>query len=687
MKLRLTVIASTIAMLAACGGGGSGDSALDAPPQNSLAQDSYSVSLIASSASLRLGQTAALSWRAPGASSCAASGAWHGSRAAEGSLDVHPITVGQHTFTLTCDGVSRSVTLAVTARDIAALGESDITPLLSMAGEWKPIDKADTAVIFFYGTPRIGPDQREGVLLAGWAYNGFDNKSTDITPVRVALLEQNDDGTLRDGTARLLPSALTNGAGSVVWSDFNGDGRDDIFLAAHNESPFMLKSSTAYLSRPDGIFARVDVGDAVMAHHATLGTWNGAPAVVMASFGTESVVTPVDPVGAFIAAYTFDGGLGFTQNWRSNDVGAMSIATGDFLGKGYEQVILGGFTEAHQINPVSNDETMRVVMFDRNGDALASVWSRLPGPYFNGKPQYASVPSYWDPKSKSHQSRLWSDDLNQDGVLDLVVGTEIWPGWRSMLQLLVNEGDGRFVDRTDDWAMPWNEKGAYDYSLRAVDLDGSGIKTWLAAQMASHCQTTPCPPDDHGNYVLVNDGTGQFHRAMHEQFTAIGVQVSRWLNRRLEGTAYVMGSEQPTPRMIPYRNGAGRLNFLAVYALGVPEGSKWREAWVMVNVPLAIDLETEYRKDITIADRRGSRNIRTFAGNDTIHGGCGAGTCRVDGGYGVNTIVYAGARGDYVIEKTADGYRVAHGAGAVDLVRRIQLLKFADVTVDLRQGL
>ena len=54
----------------------------------------------------------------------------------------------------------------------------------------------------------------------------------------------------RAAALHLLGSAVTNGAGSIIVADFNGDGLDDLILPVRNESRFIWKNSTAWISRP-----------------------------------------------------------------------------------------------------------------------------------------------------------------------------------------------------------------------------------------------------------------------------------------------------------------------------------------------------------------------------------------------------------------------------------------------------
>jgi hypothetical protein len=125
------------------------------------------------------------------------------------------------------------------------------TPTISLAGTWKySTTNSQFGVVAFYSQIKLGAQQNHGLVLGGWAYSGWGN--TSFNPVNIAILDQQPNGTLKVNTAKYISDPLTNGEGSVIVSDFNGDGFDDIFLAAHNESPDIDKSSTAYVELAPG---------------------------------------------------------------------------------------------------------------------------------------------------------------------------------------------------------------------------------------------------------------------------------------------------------------------------------------------------------------------------------------------------------------------------------------------------
>jgi hypothetical protein len=509
----------------------------------------------------------------------------------------------------------------------------------------------------------------------------------------MAILAQKSDGTLRLATSELVPSPLTNGAQSVVVADFNGDGKDDIFLAAYNESPMKAKSSVAYISNHNGAFDKVGLvaqwgvpmlatgTDEVLAHDAKLVKYQGKNAVLISSYNTAG--------RGFLGVYTYNGlNFDFTRlQVNSNDIEGSSAVMADFLGTGKADIAVVDTTWDLGKAWNASMTAMRGLIYGGNGTSTFSAPAvELPTPFFNGKTEYNSVTSFWDSTSnKTHQSRVWTDDVNQDGKPDIIVGSEIWPGWKAMLQILVNNGSGGFVDKTTG-NMPFNENTGYDYDMRMVDLDSSGINTYLMSQTDAYCQGTGCRNRSlHGNYIIVNDGTGQFHLAMHDEFQNLGTQVLTYMRSQMLSTPVApitwRVENQESPKFIGFRTSNGKLNFLAKATVPDNLGGP---VVMLVNVPLQIDIRTQFKKDITISNRNGSKNIRTFAGNDVIASGC-ASTCKVDGGLGTNTVVYSGAKSQYSISGNSSSATVSHsGVDGTDQLKNIQYLRFADQTVTLQ---
>lgn len=514
------------------------------------------------------------------------------------------------------------------------------------------------------------------MVIGGWAFNGsFESTMTEITPTKAGALEQQPDGTLQEATAKVLGDPTTNGVGGVLVADFNRDGRDDLLLPAHNESPFYAKASVAWISQGDGL-RKITLPDSVMAHHTSLYIKDGEVRAIARSFGGSG---NQGKGAGYNNIYRWNGS-NFTVT-NIGDLGGMAVVAGAFTAGGDWMVVAGDSADGlgRQYAP-SNPMLTVGFRFTNENPTLPSI--SLPKPYFNDKPEYAGYASNWDPYSKTHTPRLLATDVNYDGLLDLVGLSTIWkqgPGHqRGAIQLMLNRGNFVFADDTDALAPEFSHASLIDYSTRLADVDGSGIDTWFVAS-----PTVLNAADDeqrHGQYVLVNDGAGHLYAAMHDEFRAMRTQVTAFASSRLPGSG--IGSNF-TPTFIAYRTPNGLLNFVAAIRATV-DG---RSARAFVNVPLQINLTTDFRRDLVVALRNNSRRIRTFAGNDTIHRAQGDPDCTIDGGLGTNVAVYPGPRANWTISRDGDRTTIkpAQGVGGIDTLIRIQTARFADGDVSLTQ--
>ncbi|HWB83181.1 MAG TPA: hypothetical protein VG675_03500 [Bryobacteraceae bacterium] len=558
---------------------------------------------------------------------------------------------------------------------------ADVTPLLSIAGVWQPIadqyiteENPGTLGNTFVGNIKLA-DGREGLVLNGWYYNGFSTTATSVTPVNMALLEQLPDGTLRLATSKYISDPQTHGSGSVVIADFNRDGLQDIFLAAHNESPALPASSTAYLSNANGSYSKVTVADLVEAHDGNLAYINGTPTVLTGSY---YVTQP--PNGHADTAIQFDSVKGFTV---VQDIGTSgsSVAVADFYGDGTYSAVFGDSIYGPNYPFVPNfiDE---INLWRFTDLILTGNPVNVGNPYFNTA-AYASYQSFQDPHGKQHNYRVRTEDLNHDGMLDVVVQGSIWHPTvgtqRTILQIFQNNGNYRFTDVTDS-LNPQFDKGAgeADYVPQWRDIDASGINSFLSAAL-SYNIAQPA-----GNYVIVNDGSGNLQIALHETLNLYGGQIMKWLSdNHPPQWSTVVDSE--LPRLKAYQTPDGRLNFLAVVD-GFALGRAGQHQYILVNVPLQLDITSQFTKPITVKDRNGSHLIRTFAGDDTIYSGHSGGYSKIDGGLGTNSVVYAGRSQNYSASTNSDGSWTIKdnvGTDGTDTLTRVQRLQFNDITIRL----
>ncbi|MBI5277879.1 MAG: FG-GAP repeat protein [Burkholderiales bacterium] len=540
--------------------------------------------------------------------------------------------------------------------------------MLSIAGAWAPNGATDAGGVPigyvgpFYSAIVL-PDGRNGLVLSAWSI-GHDG---NFYPVSTAIFAQADDGTMVEATAQYLADPWTNGSSSVVVADFNGDGHDDIFLAAFSEAPVLFKSSTAYLSNAAGTFDKVDLGDEVWAHHATLATFEGKPTVFLTGFDGDPHPYYQFVDGAFVQTQLVDEAKGQTSNgYPVPPAAGDTAAFADFDGDGDLDIVMGDVLAG----PGMDDGPYLTVVFDL-ADLIAATGAPLAElqPYFDGKPAYASISSYIGP-GLSHTYRVWADDFNHDGRPDILAGVSLFPQPYSVLQMFQNTGGAQFDDVTAALNPDYDITSAeVDYSMQMVDIDASGIDSYfLAGQLAA-------PQDKHSNYILLNDGSGRLHVYIHDEFAAITEAIM----------AQTGGGPAPF-RFIEYLAG-GRINLLAEVSLWSERDGHTINLVTYWNVPLQLDPSVDFTQDVTVADRNGSRLLRTWAGNDRFEdAGLADAATGIDGGAGIDTAAYSGARAAYQLSAQEGGTWLVQGAAVEgDTLVRVERLEFADghVAIDV----
>ena len=303
--------------------------------------------------------------------------------------------------------------------------------------------------------------------------------------------------------------------------------------------------------------------------------------------------------------------------------------------------------------------------------------------YFDGKPQYEQYQSFSDPQ-KTHTIRLFADDFNQDGKVDLVAEAIIFDRTagtpKNAIQMLQHDGGYAFRDVTGDLNPDYNEDCFQsEYSAQHRAVDSSPIQTYF---FSSTSFNTPQQPAC--NYILVNDGTGRLRIALHETLNRYSEQILRWVARSGQLPGYFV---QNPAALRAYRTPNGKVNFLAMlYAtFRASPSSDYVFRRVFVNVPLQLDILTQFTNPLVVENRNRSRYIRTLAGDDDIRPGEVSGVT-IDGGRGTNTVRYVGSRLQYTV--TEDGNRqmvTATATGATDTLINVQRVVFSDGEVLCRR--
>lgn len=506
-------------------------------------------------------------------------------------------------------------------------------------GEWNwKVDAADNFFpINFYDLAQLDTSGKYSIVVAGWAYAGWQN--TKLYKVNIVIVDQDEKGNLKINTKKYINDPVINGAGSVIAHDFNGDGIDDLFLAAHNESPNAPTSSTVYLSKASGGFQKIQLEDSTQSHSAILGDLHGVPTVSTAGYG------PNDPYYQYNSnTNAFD--IKYWGNYRAPFYSSSSVLV-DLNQDGKSELVIGDFKNGPGI-PNDPNRVAGIGIYQLDNSALgASPVSQL-NPYFNtDKYRGQGLVSEWG-DSLSHIYRAWTDDFNYDDKPDLLFGVGIWNSGnfskRAKLQMLQNEGNFKFLDVTDAFGSGFSENSlAVDYSMQMMDIDGSGIKSYLMAVNPDESDTLQA------NYLFVNDGSGRLYPALHKEFNGYG------------------------GKFIPYLRQDGLVSYMYFYDQ-------------FYHYDLQYDVKKDFTDNIEILDRNQSQRLRTFAGNDVIHDINRSGQMtHIDGGLGLDTVVYSGMSNDHSFQMLDDfSVEITHRNNAtIDILKNVETVKFNDTEKNL----
>ncbi len=493
-------------------------------------------------------------------------------------------------------------------------------------------------IVHFYDLAFLDETKTHSIVLSGWAFAGWNNKNP--YKINIAIIDQSPNGKLRISTGSYVDSPTINGSGSVIAHDFNSDGIEDIFLAAHNESPLVSTASTAYLSQADGKFRKITLNDSSQAHSAILSDLQGAPTIVTSGYGGEDAYYQYSPDSD-------DFEVRFWGNIFSKSIYGSTALTADLDGDGTTELVIGDFKTGPGVD-FSNRRPADIAIYRVENGRLYDRPEILLNPYFN-QTKYLNIglDSAFG-ASLSHTYRVWAHDFNYDGKEDLLFGVGVWSsssGWtRAKLQMFQNNGALSFTDVTDRLGTAYDEQSSYvDYSMQMLDLDQSGIKSFLLAGDPNAGRK------QQSNYLLVNDGTGRLHEALHDDFF-------KW-------------SKGQAGKFIPYQRADGLLNYLFI-----------DQRANLSNFDIRYNITTDFKESITVSDRNHSELIRTFAGNDIIFDtGRSSKTTRIDGGLGYDTSTYSMAESEYSVIANPDAsISVSSKNGYTDILKNIEAIKFAD---------
>ena len=408
------------------------------------------------------------------------------------------------------------------------------------------VDFDTTNFILYSGVGDLTGDRFPEVMFTGWSYRGWDATGTP-PPTPILLMSTSATGVTQIDPLTLLGTAEVAGTTQPRILDLNNDGRNDFFYLGHNESPFVPTLSEVFLQTAGGTFTRSALaGPKQESHNSNLGDFNGDGFVdvVASSYGSEEgfyaaelasgvLPDPTNPGWAYPMLYlnqqdgtfaaiplvTTDPVGGWLQNLGSGSASAMA----DFDGDGrMDVVVVDGRQDAN--NWAKGDSWLFTDITIENGVGKAKL-KALPAPYFDRDGTYASYPSM-SGDEKSHDIKVDTVDVNNDGRPDIVVSVMLWADGvgtqAGVLQVLLNQGGLEFTDATDTTLYNFFLGASSSHETEFVDLNGDGFLDIFASDPYGASEqvdgTWSSKPQTWATRILINTGTGKFVQAMWNEF-------------------------------------------------------------------------------------------------------------------------------------------------------------------------
>lgn len=323
-----------------------------------------------------------------------------------------------------------------------------------------------------------GDGLEDAMIFTG--YSG-DNNGLDPSPMKVLI---SNGTTLVDKTGVYLPGvADISYVRNVFVADFNGDGKDDVFLNCGGTEgiiPFPGEQNRLFLSNPAGTYDDVSTTNlpqlADFSHGGGFGDFDGDRDLdIFVNLLGEEVIRPYlmlnDGSGRFTIAASYHTGDG---GWFPHEVAALPgdptyantehyyAEVFDMNGDGFADIWTSGITRDSAADP--EHIIYRGMINDRQGHLVFS-------------PTSGAFPELSDPATDVGEMAFPSD-IDRDGDLDLVVKVSRFPfGGEDFLQLMINDGAGNFTDEATARGVPHSALAnnlTAMFFIHVVDLDGDG---------------------------------------------------------------------------------------------------------------------------------------------------------------------------------------------------------------------
>lgn len=484
----------------------------------------------------------------------------------------------------------------------------------------------------------LNGDGKDDLFITGLSVPPQDNTAQ---PGRVAFGDGLGGFTLVPQSVFPWQTLNTVHPREIAFADFNGDGRNDVFVVSHgwDAAPFPGEQNRLYLSNPDGSWR--DATSSLpqwldFSHSVTAGDIDkdGDLDIYVGNTAGQARIAPYILVNDGRGNFTVDltrlpSGIG--ELLALNVMKATSAKLFDLDNDGYPELILGNEGDIPS-KPHS------LILWNQAGIFTANSSTALPlNAVFGAATATVDVQA---------------TDVNGDGLTDLLLlGTSrMYNGWE--MQILINKGNHIFVDETTQRLVEADRSNSapgevWSPYISVLDYNADGAPDLVMTKR--HEPFSPTRPvvwlnDDAGRFTtlkagdFVENSQGHLIEFSTSQFkTDQGWSFVRTFNNRLTGklAVDVILATAPYPAT----------------ASSLAEGAS----------PVT---RTGGSVPDRLAGGGGNDTLSGGAGNDTLTGGVGDDV--IDGGIGIDTSLYSGDRANYSIANSTGGRVLTDGMAGRD---------------------
>lgn len=457
-------------------------------------------------------------------------GTSNGTGGIDGSAYVPPLTDFSHSVggTTQVTGTSAAVLAPYENYPTTINGDFDFTHLQldysklefsSAKGPLYELTDGYTGMVYYGNFGDLNGDGQPEMVISGWTVN------TGNASGRIFILELDPENGITN------VEWIDNEGTAAPWvADFDNDGLAEILSVGFYDFP-IAPAETVYFN--GDLQQRSVIGPAIDSHESAVVDYDG-------DGDLDVVAISYNQVTGLISLYE-NTGSSFEHKYLPTDqtsyfATGSSIEYADLDGDGYGEFIVGDF---------AGDGGIAILRLNEDGTFLNNpTWRTiLPNrPYFEDS-RFDGINSKFTinnpdatpeqiAAARSHDVAFKVHDIDLDGDLDIINSTSIWSDTTPMgvYQILINQGDGTFVDETDERLLNFSLTSDSSHDPLLIDINNDGFVDLLSPETSGFGGNSGLAEGDwddfarltEGNQIYLNDGEGYFLQIAHAPFSRPG---------------------------------------------------------------------------------------------------------------------------------------------------------------------